>query len=958
MPHSLSVSSLTLAEETSKLCHEDASEDYPPPLDSIEPPCAHRAVLEILQDGVMTHLVDLTCPMYCDATDDDQAEESEEEVASAVPEVRLYLPDLTVNYRMRPSQRLLSIDALENFRKNWRQWRLLAARQVACIESMERAQKARQEGVVVPVGGAAEAATALESLGLPVSLQVAHELLVDDTFRFNLATGSKGSLPSSSAPTAQRMAARSRRKEALERFHSALESIRDHATQKRMKEEREAKEKEAATEAESSEAEGQASQEDPVTPDSSPLRKAAPDTLPKLRPALDLMRDAGEEVKQFNFDDATRRSEERAESLSMVAAMLGEKVVFERVLELREALMDLGIAAMVAGPSLGAVGQNGSQQGSQECGLGEVRDRSDCVWQRNTVASDVSAILDPILILQMLAHESFTGWQALAIFDKVATVVQEVSPDWISAPYVKWWRPMKQRLERMVSNGEDLIEEIPFVFEECLEELWQGRLDIANIQLPWVCKAIRSEGRGIEFECFHLTQLLSYAKEDINLLRTRRQRAMQPPMPLPPKLKEDTLGHGTPPMTPPMQPVSGSGRPMSPMSPIPPPPPMPPPLPEACMTGGPPPPAPPHTIPQAPESSTWRVGPPPSGVLPLSQTLKWIDQAIENLIGRGRARESLNPREVHDEAMLAILADRRPPILLPGEASPLSCHPSPSCGIQRLPEVLALDAERVATWHASAQRIALVGALGTVIFQVLKDNKVEISEEETLKLKEDMLRELDHAGSLQAALSGICTSVHMIAADRGKWIAARHSSIPGVEENTCQARLSSSLSSAADPKGPLRALLHKRVITLVSDALKTGLKPAAPEDTGPLAELRKSHTAGRRTGLCLMMLEIEELLQGSTRACRLHRGVHAPLIQGIISSYKPIVQKSSVESALTPRSLMGGLLIAMEEHAQAQKKASATGGATAVEPTKDASQVDADSHAEKDPSQMFWMAIG
>lgn len=287
-------------------------------------------------------------------------------------------------------------------------------------------------------------------------------------------------------------------------------------------------------------------------------------------------------------------------------------------------------------------------------------------------------------------------------------------------------------------------------------------------------------------------------------------------------------------------------------------------------------------------------------------------------------------------------------MLLPGGEQAHLKHPSPSCGIQRLPEVLALDAERVATWHASAQRIALVGALGTVIFQVLKDNQVEMSEAETCQLKGAILQDLDHASCLQAALAGICTSVHMVAADRGKWIAARKSKGIQGEPNACQARLSSALTSAADPKGALRTLLHKRVLQLVADALKDGLKPATEEDKGALADLRKAHAGGRRTGLCLMMLEIEELLHGATRASELHRAVHAPLIQGIISSYKPTAPE--VVEEVTPQVLVKSLKAA-KAHAERTRPATATTGqAKAVGEVAEA--------PAKDPSKMFWMAIG
>jgi len=66
---------------------------------------------------------------------------------------------------------------------------LCAARQISAIEAMERLQSARQQGEERwPVGGAASVERALESLGLPVSLQVSHELIVDNTFKFKLSS--------------------------------------------------------------------------------------------------------------------------------------------------------------------------------------------------------------------------------------------------------------------------------------------------------------------------------------------------------------------------------------------------------------------------------------------------------------------------------------------------------------------------------------------------------------------------------------------------------------------------------------------------------------------------------------------------------------------------------------------------------------------------------------------------
>jgi len=518
-------------------------------------------------------------------------------------------------------------------------------------------------------------------------------------------------------------------------------------------------------------------------------------------------------------------SDSHAESLSMVAAMVGEKVVFERVLELREALMDLGIAALAAvSLPTNAVSTN-STQGAQACGATELFGER-YQGQRGSVAHDVAAVLDPILLLQMLAHESFSGAQAIALFDKVAAVVADVTPPWLSGPFAAWWSPVKARLEELLQEGKDIVEEIPFVFEECLEELWQARLDIANAQLPWVRPAIRSENHGVEFECFHLTQLLALAKLDV----------------MAPHQHTPTQG------TDPTQQMGAS---------------------TAAPTAAPP-------------------ARPRPRFLPLTETLKWLDNVISEMLKK-TARNALTPFEVHNAAMLAILADRRPPMLLPAEGA--EGMNFPLCGVQRLPEVLALDADRVTTWHAAAQRIALMAALGTVVFQVLRDNKLQMGPNDITSLKTSMLLELDHANSLHSALAGICTSVHMLAADQGRWIAASRTSHP-TKFNS--AKLSSSLASAADPVGPLRSLLHKRVIQVLREGLQFGVvncgKPD-PRNEGLLVDLRTKHRGGSRTGLLFMMEELEELVQSVVRTSELHRAVHAPLVQAAVSTFTGTSQR-------------------------------------------------------------------
>ena len=80
---------------------------------------------------------------------------------------------------------------------------------------MERLQSARQQGEERwPVGGAASVERALESLGLPVSLQVSHELIVDNTFKFKVGDG----------PAIANRRMREAKKRSMDRFHKALEA--------------------------------------------------------------------------------------------------------------------------------------------------------------------------------------------------------------------------------------------------------------------------------------------------------------------------------------------------------------------------------------------------------------------------------------------------------------------------------------------------------------------------------------------------------------------------------------------------------------------------------------------------------------------------------------------------------------------------------------------------------------
>jgi len=691
-----------------------------------------------------------------------------------------------------------------------RRWRLTAARQITCIEAMEKAQANRQRGEFGPVRGAGEAAAALESLGVPVSLQVAHEIILTEDFRFR--SGCRGS-PAAVGPS-QRLASRMARKEVLDRFHEALEAIQANTRHRNQ------------LSGTTAEAEASTCQEAPTSQEEAP---AAGDPAGSGKPGVSS--DLKKEFLANNEAPCSPASSVTNESLLMVAAMVGEKVVFERVLELRDALMDLGISVLtaVALPrdprdlSTASTGYDGVMRSGMGGSLDPSPNPHQMEDQRGGMATEVAATLDPILILQMLSHDALGGDQVIKLFSKVAGIVAAITPAWLDEPFAAWWTAVEARLEDQLSKGSSLVEEIPFVFEECLEEIWLLRLTIANAQLSFIRSTIIAEDRAVEFECYHLTQLLTLAKHDIleQLIRSRGDESPSVP-------SAD----------------AGWGR---------------------------------HRI------------------LPLTETLKWLDAGIEELQAGGPQCQ-VQPREVYIAALMGMIGDRRPPMLLPAKSLGTKLANTPSCGVQRLPEILALDADRVGTWHASAQRIALVAALGTVAGQVLQKSNVVLSNKDIAILKKSMLMEMDDAISLQSALAGICTAIHMIAADRGKWIAARR-------EGFCPARLSSALAAAANPTGPMRTLLHGRLMSVLRDGITNGIAPEGQpmgRREGPLAELRKKCLSGSQAGLCLMIEEIESLIANFVSSSELHYRTHEPLVKATISTHSTARSYSSCRRLVPP----------------------------------------------------------
>jgi len=207
----------------------------------------------------------------------------------------------------------------------------------------------------------------------------------------------------------------------------------------------------------------------------------------------------------------------------------------------------------------------------------------------------------------------------------------------------------------------------------------------------------------------------------------------------------------------------------------------------------------------------------------------------------------------------------------------------------------------------------------TVSCKILQTHKVEVTSELFEDLKSGMVEELEAVSpmiSVQEAVHAISRRVccKILA---GQKVSSVDTDLL-IEDVVKLGDVVRQLIAASDREGPLRLLLHRRVVEILQDALEGGITSAdgtssdtmkcvgrcrakcrgqcqgslqsrlceGTSNNAALNTFRNQVCNGKKTGLIIMASDIEIMLEGIVNCAKLHYIVHLPLIQTVIASYQ------------------------------------------------------------------------